>query len=214
MSFLPTLIADLRERYNPEALILHGSHANGNAKEHSDWDVFVLLNDIHAKVTTYVLEGQHIDAYGLQLPVTLEDKWTNFVSQVATGKVVYDPKGEAQKVLTQMQELYKAGPAPMVPEDWEMRKRYWQRAIGRLVDYQNEPVIFLAKFGDFYERMTRYYFEKKGIWSMPLYQALPYIQEHDAEYAEFITRLASSTLVGERIELCKEAYRWIFEETI
>lgn len=56
--FLDTLIADLYEKYNPEAIILHGSHASGNAKEHSDWDVFVLLNDIHKKVSTYVLNGQ------------------------------------------------------------------------------------------------------------------------------------------------------------
>lgn len=86
MSFLPTLIDDLNQKYNPEGIILHGSRSSDNAKEHSDWDIFVLLHDVHTKISTYVLHGQHIDAYGLQLPVTMEDKWTNFVPQVANRK--------------------------------------------------------------------------------------------------------------------------------
>lgn len=146
--------------------------------------------------------------------MTLEDKWPNFVPQVALGQAIYDPAGEAQKLIEQIQILYNAGPRALQPAEWDMRKRYWHRAMGRLIDYKGDLVIFLLKFGDFYDRMNRYYFEKKNMWSMPWYKALPYIEEHDGDYAEIIKKLAFASTPEERITLCREAYKWIFEETI
>ena len=35
------LVEYLKEKYNPVAIVLHGSRANGNAREHSDWDFVV-----------------------------------------------------------------------------------------------------------------------------------------------------------------------------
>lgn len=214
MHFLKILTKDLIQRYDPDGLILHGSYANGYAKEHSDYDVFVLLRNQTKEVVTYILEGKHIDACAVYLPLTLEDKWSNFIPQLAQGNILYDKEQQAQKVYDYIQKLFVNGPAPLSSVEIQNRKNLWSRSIGRLEDYVDHPIIFTEKLGTFYERMARYFMEKRMQWSQPTYKALEYIQTNDKYYYGLMEQISMCTDNAKKIELCKNAYRYIFDEAI
>lgn len=213
MHFQSILVEDLIHKYQPEGLVLHGSRANNNAKKHSDWDIFVFLTQkTKHQVETYILSGEHIDACQVLLPLTLEDKWPNFVPQLAQGTIIYDPNNILSEVHSQIHDLFLKGPEPLSIEEVENRKRFWRRAIGRLEDNILNPIVFNMKFGIFYERMVRYFMEKHNKWDAPLYKSLPLVLDLDPQYYNLIEQLSSSRSPQEKVKLCKQAFSHIFEE--
>jgi predicted nucleotidyltransferase len=58
----------LKDKYDPEALILHGSRAAGQATEHSDWDIFMLDTQELPNETSRKF-GAELDVAAKKLPV-------------------------------------------------------------------------------------------------------------------------------------------------
>ncbi len=208
-----TILNDLKERFDPIGLVLHGSRVNGSAKQHSDWDIFVITKDSKDKVYTYVLGDQHIDAYGITLPIDIKELYPRFVSQFAQGTVIHDTDNIVREAHAQIVQLFNEGPLPLTEDEINHRKNFWRRYIGRLEDYQDNDVIFVSKFATFYERMPRYFFEMRKEWEGPLYQSLPRIESADPVYYSYIQELAHPLQDTKRtIALAKKVFQHIFKE--
>jgi len=91
------IIHYLKETYQPEAVILYGSFADGSMNEHSDFDALVIAN--HEKMhDASVIDGMILDVF-IYPPDTFRSEYDpeEFV-QIRDGKIVLDKDGIAERL--------------------------------------------------------------------------------------------------------------------
>lgn len=65
--------------------------------------------------------------------------------------------------------------------------------------------------GGFYERAIRFWFELKGEWSKPIYDALAEIKERDKDYYAKLEVLYGNYELKRKVEVAEEIYNKFFE---
>jgi predicted nucleotidyltransferase len=192
----------LIEEYHPEAIILHGSRAKGKSRSNSDWDLYVLVRD-ETEGGTEELEGESLDIDIVRLPIEVVDYRARFRETLQITDIWLDTNGIAKALVSQMALIYAEG-RKLTDEEYQNRINFISRVVKRLESYSSEPSIFFYHLGLFYEKAIRYWFELQGKWSMPIYEALPYIAAHDPEYFHWLEALAGPQIPKEKIELVYE----------
>lgn len=194
------LIRDhLIKKYDPEAIILHGSRAKGRGRFNSDWDLYVLVRN-QTEGGTEDFEGESLDVDIVHLPIEEVDCRSRFRETLQSSEILLDPNGTAKNIIAQMEQIYAEG-RQLSLEEQENRINFITRVVKRLESYGGEPGIFFYHLGLFYEKAIRYWFELQGKWSLPIYEALPYIAEYDPEYSHWLEVLAAPQIPMEKIEL-------------
>lgn len=176
----------LCERYQPEAIILHGSRASGHARKHSDWDCILLYAASASVPINGRMEwrGQNIECTHHPLPV--DDVLTTFGIKLQNARVVHDPQRVGEAL------LQRAGVEYDQPLGWSTAERsshaLWvQGRIDGMRDTIAEPLLFHKYATDFYGRITNYwYWAICDRYPQPIYLALEEIQTADAAYYELI----------------------------
>lgn len=87
----------LLEAYNPYAIILYGSFADGSANESSDFDALVITDHIK-KHDASIIEGTVLDVFVYPLEVFQTDYNPEEFVQVFDGKIVLDKNGAAERL--------------------------------------------------------------------------------------------------------------------
>ena len=188
------------QKYDPDAIILHGSRARGMAREHSDWDVILLYRgatEVVAGREWY--EGQNIEYFVAVLPVV--DIIQTFGTKLQEAIVLSEQKGEGTDLLRQAQTLYGKG-IQWTSDDIHHHKLWFQGRIDGMRDCVNSPPLFQKYFSDLYPRVFNYwYLVKKQEYSKPIYVALEEISSQDPEYYQLIITLIdeNTSLEGRKV---------------
>ena len=80
----------LKERYSPDAIILHGSRAIGEAREHSDWDfIFLYKSEPTAGAFREFIEEQNIEVQSLITPITEENLLDTVGLKLQNARIIF-----------------------------------------------------------------------------------------------------------------------------
>ncbi len=146
----------IKEKYNPIALVLHGSRANGNYREHSDWDFLMFTyKDIEHPIREIVFDS-NIELKQIILPIA-EDKFLGFFFRSENVKILYDPELMAEKFLKLNDVKVQKG---NIFTDEERKSRYCflKSALDGIIDYADSPLNIFDKKADFYTRVINAWF--------------------------------------------------------
>ncbi len=198
------------QTYKPRAIILHGSRANGMAREHSDWDILLLTDDV-AKPHREIIFGANVEYSQIKLPIS-EDKEYPFQYRTENSKVLYDPEHLTEKLLAQIDVFYKKGKS-FTEADRIARRAYLLSALDGIANYADNPLIMFDKKTDFYTRITIswYQFMKKEFCPSP-YIAFPRIQKDDPEFYAHVETFVSSTNSADLIHAGQQIVHKLFPD--
>jgi hypothetical protein len=180
------LVEYLREKFNPTAIILHGSRASGHARTHSDWD-FVLL---YGSETVIPKNGrteefeENVEFTHHQLPVV--DVMREFGTKLQNARVVHENENAGSEILKRSQ-LACTEPLAWTEEEKHSHSLWMQGRVNGMKDTIMEPALFEKYAADFYQRITNYwYWAIKDRYPKPIYLALEEITENDPGYFSLI----------------------------
>jgi predicted nucleotidyltransferase len=182
----------LKEKYGAEIIILHGSRATGKSRENSDWDLFVFTKkDVKREVEDF--NNNKLDVYIVKMPVVTEEFVDDYGYVLNTAKIILDDTENAgQKIIEEAKTMYVLG-KKLTDSQLTNRNNFMSRTLDRMSAYADQPEYFLLYLGYFYERTFQYWFEMKGKYSKPIYDAIPQIKQEDPEYYILIQELSSSS---------------------
>ena len=181
------LIEYLKEKYNPVAIVLHGSRANGNAKEHSDWD-FLIFTNLDMDPYREVVLGANIEIKQAVLPIDDDDvrKTFGYFFRKENVEVLYDPENIVGGFLAKNEEKLAKGNA-FDEKDRIARYAFLKSSVDGMGDYKDDSIALFAKKTDFYDRAIPAWFRFKHKEFKPSdYIALPRIKKEDPEFYELL----------------------------
>jgi predicted nucleotidyltransferase len=205
MTVKEKLIEYIRSTYQPLAIVLHGSRANGNALEHSDYD-FLIFTDRDVDPYRDVQFGANFEIKQVILPVTRENikNKVSFFFRKENVEIVFDPDNIVPALLDLNESVLKEG------NRWEEKDRiarfaFLMSSLDGITDYANDPLKVFAKKAEFYERAIPAWFRFLHSEFKPSdYLALPRIANEDPLFFEMINSFVTSdagnsVLIGKRI---------------
>ena len=104
----------IAELHRCHTVILYGSHARGDATEHSDIDLLCVRDGGARMRDARLTEGTYLDAfiYPTQDLASIDAS----LLRIAGGRLLRDDRGFGAQLLVRVQALYDRGPEPL-PED-------------------------------------------------------------------------------------------------
>lgn len=199
----------LREKYQPVAIVLHGSRANGMAREHSDWD-FVLFTEKDVNpITREIVFGANIEIKQIILPMA-DDVFIGAFFRIDNTKVLFDPRCVASVILTKNDEIYSKG-NQFTEIDKSKRYAFLMSALDGIVDYKDIPLVLFDKKIDFYTRVIDAWFRfMKSEFEISHYYAFPKIKNEDPEFyamvMDFVSQTKSEDLVNTGNKMIKHIF--------
>ncbi len=201
------------EKYKPLAVLLHGSRANGNEREHSDWD-FAILMDQKIETEREIIDGQNIEIRVLVLPLPElnkenKDRW--IVLREGNVKVLFDPNEITKEIIQTITTFYNLPPQFSVT-DISGHKAWFRSQLDGMIDYKDEQEAFFRKLSELYPRVIMYWFHFKRRTYMPqVYYSIPILKEEDPIYFKLLEILASNATNQEKINVAEEIYNIIWK---
>lgn len=200
------------EKYQPVAVLIHGSRASGYAREHSDWD-FAILVDKDTDVEREIIDNANVEIRVLKLPFEdqkiIGDKW--LALRKGNVKVLYDPQKVADAIIEKVTKYYTT---PIAWKDSEIfgHKAWYRSHIDGMIDYQNDHLAFYRKLSELYTRSIMYWFHFLHNTYMPqVYLSLPRIEKEDPEQYELLGILASTASNQDKIAAAEKIYNHIWK---
>lgn len=204
------IVKYLKEKYQPAAIILHGSRARGRARVSSDWDFILLHTDTHPyKTGREVFKDQNIERVHKMLPV--HDILKEFTSKLQGAVVTYEKNSEGTGFLKEANLLYKEG-VNWTKEEISNHRLWFEGRIEGMKGSISDPVVFEKYFADLYQRVSNYwYWVKQKSYSQPIYVAADEIAQCDPEYYEMMKKLASTDIsAAEKVFVAEQIMDYLF----
>jgi predicted nucleotidyltransferase len=202
----------LEEKYNPYVIILHGSRAIGKAREHSDWDIYMLFNnEVPKKSQREEIEGEDVEWKAISLPVDKKKIIDIFGSHLQYAKILFEKENIGTVLLNEAKEVYQEG--PKLNEDLKRaHKQFMQHKITGMIDDKNDSHMFLKHFERFHTLAFNFWFLiLNNEYPKNYYLAEGIIREKDPTYYQLLEEFVSDTHSrDEKIDLAKKLYKSIF----
>jgi len=204
------LVSHLKEKYNPVAIVLHGSRANGMAREHSDWDFVLFVNQEGKIIGREIVEDANIEVKQILLPIA-GDKFLGFYFRPENVNILYDPESVAQKILQSNNEIVKRG-NQFNEVDKASRHAFLRSALEGMLDYASDPLVLFDKKLDFYSRIIPTWFRFiKREFEPSHYYAYPQIQKEDPEFYALIQEFVQATDGADLVSLGNRMLNLLFK---
>lgn len=182
----------LKEKYNPTALVLHGSRANGMSREHSDWDFVMFTKQDVNPLTREIIFGANLELKQIVLPVP-EGKFLGFFLRTENTKILHDPESIAKRIIGLNDARVKEG-NQFTQEDRTKRYAFLSSALDGIGDYKDDPLNLFDKKIGFYTKIVDAWFRfKKNEFEPSHYIAFPIIEEEDPEFYALIRDFVAKT---------------------
>jgi predicted nucleotidyltransferase len=189
------LIQFIKDKYDPVAIILHGSRANGHERAHSDWD-FIIFTKSNVNPHRDIQFGENFEIKQVILPASddeLQKDSLAFLLRNENQDVVYDPEGITPDLLTRSEEILKKG-NNFGEVSRRARFAFLKSALDGMKDYKDNPMIFFSKKFDFYDRAVPAWFRFLHKEFKPSdYLALPRINHDDPEFFNMLENFVRSS---------------------
>ncbi len=207
---LHDIVRYLEDTYSPDVIILHGSRASGFHRENSDWD-FYIFSSKKKDVKNETYHEQTIDIRFVQLPIDETQIVNIFGPTLQHACVVIDDTfGNGKKLLDTMARIYAAG-FPLTEHERSNRQQMLLRVLNRVRGAAHHPLLLLPHVSQLYTYTVRYWFELQGLWSKPLYEALPHIQKTDSELYRLLEDLVSHATDAKSVQIAERVYQRFFK---
>lgn len=198
----------LRNKYHPVAVLLHGSRAVGEERQHSDWDIIMLFDDVPRKGYREQIEGEDVEWRAYKVPTEDDSIIDTFDLHLQFAKVLWEANGEGTALLQRASAFYAKG-AQLSEDDIRRAKQFIEHKLRGMEDDIENPSMFLRHLGVFFNNAVNLWFEVlHNKYSKPFYLAISEIKEQDPQYAEQLDALSSKAPNQEKIE----AGRWIIHK--
>ena len=206
MSKKDKIVTYLKDKYDPEVLILHGSRAAGQATEHSDWDIF-MFDDQELPSESGRGFGIELDVDAKKLPINTKKEVENeFGCQLKHAKILHDTDGVGKHILELAEDLYADG-FNATQKELDDKKNNSRRTYYRLAE-RSEHIAHLYRL-DFVAYSTRYWYQVlQNEWQDNFYFAFPRIKSEDPNYYENLMRVLKDDDYSKRLA----SARWIHGE--
>ena len=204
------LVEYLTKKYQPLAIVLHGSRARKKNRENSDWDLYLFM-DKKKKVLDHMWKGQHLDIWPIQVPVSAEFFIDTFGPTLFNARVLSDTKeGLATKLVAKAQTFLSLG-RKWTKSEYQNAKSYVERTLSRLEGTQDKPEIFFGHLGNFYQAAIQYYFQTQNRFTKPIYEAVEVIKGEDEKYYKDLQILIGNDSASVKLKTAKKIYKKLFE---
>jgi hypothetical protein len=173
-------------KFQPKAILLHGSRARRDAFEKSDYDI-ALISENPEKITPEVYEGKNLDLFGI--PFNQEVLLAGDVPLWPCIILHDDGDGLGKKIADNTEVIYLKGPHPLSEREVENRRQFSKRLIDRLQGRQSDEMVRQYYLSSFYTRVVRYWCELNQVWPQSAHRTLPYISEKDPIFYQLLKDL-------------------------
>lgn len=191
-SFLNQLSTYLFEKYRPTALVLHGSRANGYAREHSDYDFVMFTKEDVKPAEREIVFGANIEVTQIILPVP-EDKFLGFYLRTENTNVLHDPEGIMSAII-KCNEQWIAKGNTWTEDEKARRHAFLSSALDGIRDYHDVPLHLFDKKSEFYSRLVESWYRfKKSEFEPSYYIAYPTIAREDPELYALLEEFVHAT---------------------
>lgn len=198
----------IKQKYNPKAIILHGSRARGFNRSNSDWDMYVFVdNTIEGGSENH--EGENLDIAIMYLPLEEYDFIDTFGTTLKGAKILYDTDNIAVNLIAEAENIYGKGRI-LSERDVLNRKNRGARLLERIKGTVTKPELQLYHLGAFYESVIRYWYELKGEWQQPPYVALDEIQSRDPKFYNLLLIMATDNNCNDKANAADKVYQSLF----
>ncbi len=195
----------LKEKYNPVAIVLHGSRANGHAQEHSDWD-FLIFTRVEVDAHREIKFGANIEIKHIHLPVPeekIKDK-LGFFFRKENIEILYDPENVVPELLEKNETILREG-NQFTEAERMARFAFLTSSLDRIKDNKENTLVVFAKKAEFYDRAVPAWFRFLHKEFRPSdYEALPRIKNEDPKFFNLLEKFTGaaaddSIVYGEKI---------------
>ena len=206
-----SIVEYLKENFEPDSIILHGSRARGKERPHSDWDFILLYRQpTLVKNGRLFVDGQNVEYSVAVLPIT--DIFGTFDTKLNKAKVIFDTDNIGSGLIGEATAFYAKG----VHGNEEKRashKLWLEGRIAGMGDNVDNPLLFQKYFSDFYGRVFNYwYWLVANQHSEPIYIAVDEIKEKDPVYFEILGEIADNSSSSERrVQLADKISDYLFK---
>lgn len=187
------IINYLTKKNNPEAILLIGSHAEGNSTEESDWDL-ILINPKNGIKS-------HFDEYSNSLlDITVKnikdgDILTTAFKPVYSCKVLFDSTdGKLNDTLEATKKIYELGPLKAYQDGVSYRLQKNNRWYEKIKKHNNELEQQYYYNAFFYQNSLRLWFELQNQWSEPVVASIEIIRNKDYTFYLLLQKFILSSL--------------------
>jgi predicted nucleotidyltransferase len=204
------ILNHLKNTYQPDAVILHGSRARGKERSHSDWDIILLYSqqpDVKSGRELY--KEQNIEYSVHVLPA--DDIFEHFGAKLQGAKVLFEKGDIGTTLLKQANDYYSKG-VHWSPEKIADHKLWMEGRINGMRDNVDNPIVFEKYFSDFYSRIFNYwYWILHHQHSEPIYIAEEEIAEKDSVYFSLVSILVDpTTSLAEKVGVTDKVHDRLF----
>jgi hypothetical protein len=210
------VVAHLRRKYDPAAIVLVGSRADGQARSGSDWDLYVILRGGQTGFAGPVprpeeLDGELLDVGLVYLPAARESVLEVFGPNLQQARVLLDDAdGVARAICEVAQEAYRRGRG-LSSEETEQRRHGLARNLARMRFRADEPGAFFEALAFFFYAAHRYWYEVlHDRWSQSVHRALPEIAERDPAFHADLLALIEERGPGARVAAAERLFGALF----
>lgn len=203
------IVKVLKEKYNPSAILLHGSRVSGNEREHSDWDfIFLYKTKDNPGSFRELIDEQNVEVQSVVFPV--EDILDTFDTKLQYARVMFETENEGTNLITKAKELYLKGFE--WTKTWPTGPKLWlQGRVDGMGDSIDSPETFLRYFSQFYVRALNYWYFLRKEYSQPIYIALPDIEKRDPSYRKLLKEISDISKTNqERFEIAQKIVNHLF----
>lgn len=192
------------------AIVLHGSRANGMAKEHSDWDIAVFADkklDLHRDI----IFGANVEYKQFIMPLP-EGETLPFAIRSENTKILFDTNSLAKNLILE-NDIQVAKGNNFTETNRKGRYTFFRSVLDGINDYRDNPLILFDKKIDFYRRIVeswhvflRKEFQPSG------YIAFPRIEKEDPEFYKLIQDFVKAENADELIRVGTEIVKRLFPD--
>lgn len=215
------IVEFLKERYNPEVIILVGSRAVGDYKVNSDWDIYIFTKkrmkkenpDQFYNSLPEELKKEDLDIYRNDLDInSFSDKlWRD----LRNSEVILDNKNKlGHKLREKSIKLYKKGPTKWTKEFALGRKYKAQRYIKKFEDNykdKNYAELFNRICWHFVENIIEWWFGIRQEFPLRPQDKFTYIKKKDPKfYAQIKIIVSDKTSYKDKIEAFRKIHNLLF----
>jgi predicted nucleotidyltransferase len=199
--------------YHSQTIILHGSRASNNYREHSDWDLFVFVKEDGegTKIERDIYNEQALDITIVNYPDVSDAILEKLVAVAHSIEVLYDTEAGTGNKLVEDAVEKRAKGITLSPKEKESIVIEMYKDVNNLNDLQENDGVFFFRLGrDFFRNALNGWFRViRNEYSLPPYLSLPYIKERDPEYYSLLEILWSKKSNKEKVDAAKLIFQKI-----
>lgn len=206
-----SIIDFLRNKYNPTAIILHGSRAVKMERKNSDWDIFMIFkNEIPRSNFREEIDNEDVEWKAFKMPIDDKNILSTFDVYLQNARVIWEKDNDGSNLIESAKKVYSHGPN-LTKDDIEREKIFLKHKLNGMIDDIDTPYMFLRHLNVFFNRASNMWFEIiNNKFPMPYYLAMPKIQEEDSEFALNLLILSSNNSNQEKINAAEKIIKRLF----